>query len=71
VFIPVPCAGSPAPLKQGRPPAYPSTQREPWRPRTKPPTKGEASLRLMREIAANEQAVRSMLRPRLPPTVTR
>ena len=45
IFVPVPVAGSPEPLRQAKPPAYKSTRRAPWQPQTRPPSnrKGEAA----------------------------
>jgi hypothetical protein len=69
IFVPVPMAGSPAPLNQAKPPRYPSTQRQVWRPQQTIPSKACASKRLLDSIVRNEQAVREMLRP-LPPSAT-
>ena len=63
IFVPVPVAGSPAPLNQAKPPRYPATQRQAWRPATRPPSKAAATVNLLRQIAANEMAVREMLTP--------
>jgi hypothetical protein len=67
VFIEVPVAGSPAPLYRNKPGQYPQQRREHWRPATRIPSKAEATARLLRDIAANEMAVRSMLTPRPQP----
>jgi hypothetical protein len=63
IFVPVPVAGSPAPLNQAKPPRYPSTQRQAWRPQRSIPSKANATVNLLRQIAANEMAVREMLTP--------
>jgi hypothetical protein len=63
VLVPYPVGGSPAPLHRGKPPAYPPTQRESRRPRTKPSSKADATKRLLDAIIENEAAARSMLRP--------
>ena len=66
IFVEVPSAGSPKPVDARRPPRYPQQQRQPWRPATRPPSKADATVRLLRDIAANEMAVRQMLRPQPP-----
>ena len=63
IFVPVPVAGSPEPLRQAKPGKYPSTQRQAWRPATRPPNKAAATVNLLRQIAANELAAREMLTP--------
>jgi hypothetical protein len=71
VLVPVPCGGSPEPFRQVKP-HYPVQQRrEHWRPATRPPSRADATMRLLRDIAANEAAARAMLRPQPPATVTR
>jgi hypothetical protein len=62
IFVPVPVAGSPQPLKWAKPPAYPSSRRAPWRPQQTIPSKASASKRLLDAIVRNEQA-REMLTP--------
>jgi hypothetical protein len=66
IFVPVPVAGSPAPLNQTKPPRYPSSRRAPWQPARAIPSnsKGAATVRLLDAISRNEQAARSMLTPR-------
>ena len=71
IFVETPCAGSPAPLNQAKPPRYQSTQRQAWRPQRSIPSKANATVNLLRQIAANEMAVREMLRPLPPGTVAR
>jgi hypothetical protein len=66
IFVPVPVAGSPAPLNRSKPPRYPSTQREAWRPQRSIPSKANASKRLLDAIVRNEAAARQMLTPRPP-----
>jgi hypothetical protein len=57
--------GSPAPLNRAKPPRYPSTQRQPWRPADKPPrlSKAEALKRLLDEFRRQDQIVREMMTP--------
>lgn len=67
VIVPVPCGGSPAPLNRAKPLRYPSTQRQPWRPQTRPPSKqrqAERIVKLMRELDRRAEDARSMLTPR-------
>jgi hypothetical protein len=63
IFVETPAAGSPAPLNQAKPPRYPVQRHQPWRPAHRPPNKAAASVNLLRQIAANEMAVREMLTP--------
>jgi hypothetical protein len=63
VLVPSPVGGSPEPLKRGKPPAYPVTQRQPWRPAQRPPTKAAATLALMHRIVEQEAALGQLLRP--------
>jgi hypothetical protein len=63
IFVPVPVAGSPAPLNQAKPPRYPVQHHQPWRPAHRPPSKAAATVRLLRSIAENEMAAREMLTP--------
>jgi hypothetical protein len=65
VLVPVPVAGCPEPHRQVKPGKYPLQRREAWRPATSPPSKAAASVNLLRQIAQNEAAVRSMLKPTL------
>jgi hypothetical protein len=57
--------GSPAPLNRAKPPRYPSTQRQPWRPADKPPrlSKAEALKRLLDEFRRQDEIVREMMTP--------
>lgn len=68
IFVPVPYEiGSPKEANRHHPPRYPSNQRQPWKPAQTIPTrrsKGGATLELMRRIAEQEAALRSMMRPR-------
>jgi hypothetical protein len=54
IIVPVPCGGSPEPLRH---------QWSPWRPADKPPrlSKAEASKRLFDAINQQEQAVREFM----------
>jgi hypothetical protein len=65
IFVEVPCGGSPEPLRRGRPPRYPLSQREPWRPQRAIPAKGkaEALKRLLDEFKRQDEIVRGMLTP--------
>ncbi|HEY1864414.1 MAG TPA: hypothetical protein VGG77_12175 [Roseiarcus sp.] len=63
VFVEVPQAGSPQPLKWAKPPAYPHQHREVWRPRTKPPSKAESLRRLLDYFNRQDQIVREMTKP--------
>jgi hypothetical protein len=73
IFVPVevPAAGSPAPPRQAKPNKYPVQHHQPWQPARAIPSnsKGAATVRLLRQIAENDAAARSMLRPR-PPAAT-
>jgi hypothetical protein len=64
VFVAVPVAGSPEPLRQSKPGPYPVNQRSHWRPATRPPSrlsKAEALKRLLDTINRQEQAVRGFM----------
>ena len=63
IFVPVPVAGSPAPLNKAKPPHYPRQAHQPWRPAHRPPNKASATVRLLDAISRNEQAAREMLTP--------
>jgi hypothetical protein len=65
IFVEVPVGGSPTPLHRGKPPRYPSTQRQPWRPADKPPrlSKAERLRRLLDEFRRQEEIVREMMTP--------
>jgi hypothetical protein len=59
--------GSPEPLHRGKPPRYPSSQRQHWRPQTRPPSKqrqAERIVKIMRELSKRDADARSMLTPR-------
>jgi hypothetical protein len=71
VFVEVPVGGSPVPIRRLPPPAYPANQREHWRPQRAIPTKADATANLLRQIVRQEAAVREMMTPRHPATVTR
>jgi hypothetical protein len=67
IIVPVPCGGSPAPLRRGKPPRYPSNHWSPWRPQRSIPSKqrqAERIVKIMRELAKREADARSMLTPR-------
>ena len=51
-------AGSPKEAHRQRPPRYPRNSREPWRPRTKPPSKAERLARFLDAINRQDQTVR-------------
>jgi hypothetical protein len=65
VLVPVPCGGSPQPIRTVKPGKYPSTQRAPWRPQRSIPTNGKAAAtkRLLDAINRNDAAARAMLTP--------
>ena len=67
IIVPVPCGGSPEPLRHQPPPAYRRNQWSPWRPQRSIPSKqrqAERIVKLMRELAKREADARSMLAPR-------
>jgi hypothetical protein len=59
IFVEVPVGGSPAPLHRGKPPRYPSAQRQLWRPADKPPR----LRRLLEEFRRQDEIVREMMTP--------
>jgi hypothetical protein len=65
IIVPVPCGGSPEPLRRQPPPAYPVNRRQPWRPADKPPrlSKAEALKRLLDEFKRQDEIVREMMTP--------
>jgi hypothetical protein len=67
VFVPVPCGGSPEPLRRKPPPAYKRNQWSPWRPQRSIPTNRKAAARrmieLLRELDRRAEDARQMLRP--------
>jgi hypothetical protein len=65
IFVEVPVAGCPKEGRRLRPPAYPSNQREAWRPATRPPTKAERLNRFLRDLAENDRISREMMKPDL------
>ena len=58
IIVPVPCGGSPEPLRQAKPGPYPRQERGYWRPADKPPrlSKAEALKRLLDEFADSDEA---------------
>jgi hypothetical protein len=60
VFVPIEGGGIKE-TKRAKPPGYPSNRREPWRPASRPPSKGAAALNLLRNIARQERDVREFL----------
>ena len=67
IIVPVPCGGSPAPLRHAKPSPYPRQERGYWRPARSIPSKqrrAERIAKLMRELAEREADARSMLTPR-------
>jgi hypothetical protein len=71
IFVEVPAAGSPQPLKWAKPPAYPQQRRDAWRPARSIPTnrKAEATKRLLDAIMRQDEIVRAMMTPN--PTLLR
>jgi ribosomal protein L32E len=66
VFVAVPVAGSPEPLRRQPPPAYPRQEREAWRPARSIPVKQRKAQRLieiMRDLGQREAEARRMLQP--------
>jgi hypothetical protein len=65
VFVEVPQAGSPAPLRNVKPRPYPATRREPWLPRRAVPSnsKAVATKRLLNSIMRQDEIVRETMRP--------
>jgi hypothetical protein len=65
IIVEVPAAGSPKPVDARRPPAYPVTKRQHWRPADKPPrlSKAKALKRLLDEFRRQDQVVSEMLKP--------
>ena len=67
IFVPieVPAAGSPKSLREVKPSRpYPSNQRQPWRPASRPPSKAAASVELLRRIAGQDELVRQFMQER-------
>jgi hypothetical protein len=60
VAVPVPAAGSPAPLYRVKPPAYKRNSPEPWRPRTKL-GKAERVVEFIRRAQNQDSEVRAFL----------
>jgi hypothetical protein len=67
IIVPVPCGGSPAPTRRGKPGPYPRQERSYWRPADKPPrlSKAEALKRLLDEFRRQDEIVREMMTPSL------
>jgi hypothetical protein len=66
VFVTIPEAASPKDARRSPPPAYPSTQREHWKPARSIPVKQRQAGRLveiMRDLDRREAHARSMLKP--------
>ena len=63
VFVEVPVAGCPEPHRQVKPGRYPHQRRDSWRPATRPPSKAQASVNLLRRMVEQEAAVRRMMQP--------
>ena len=63
IFVEVPVGGSPAPLHRGKPPRYPSTQRQPWRPADKPPrlSKAQRLFDIMRDLDRRAEDAREFM----------
>ena len=62
-IILVPVGGSNEPVRPVKPLPYRHQRRDAWRPATRPPSKGAATVRLLRGMVEQEAAVREMLRP--------
>jgi hypothetical protein len=66
IFVPIPVAGSPQPLKWAKPPAYPQQDRRPWQPQRFIPAKqrkAQQLVDLMRELDRRAEDARQMLKP--------
>jgi hypothetical protein len=64
VFVAVPVAGSPEPLRRQPPPAYPVNQRSHWRPATRPPSRQSKAKRLiefMRDLDQRTEDARQFM----------
>ncbi|HZZ21987.1 MAG TPA: hypothetical protein VFE60_05145 [Roseiarcus sp.] len=66
VLVPVPCGGSPAPLRPAKPLPFRRDPQTHWRPATRQPSKAAATLALVRRMVEQEAAVREMMLPRPP-----
>jgi hypothetical protein len=55
--------GSPEPQRHVKPGPYKRDQRQPWRPRTKPPNKVESLKRLLDGFRRQDEAVRAFMTP--------
>jgi hypothetical protein len=62
IFIPVE-AGSPKEAHRQRPAPYQRNVLEPWKPRTRPPSKAERLARFIDAMRRQDQMVREMMRP--------
>jgi hypothetical protein len=64
ILVPVPYeVGTPRETHRVKPPAYRPNQHQPWRPRTKPPSKAERVVRFLDQCKRQEEAIREMLWP--------
>jgi hypothetical protein len=63
IFVPVPVGGSPEPFREVKPGQFKRNPPTHWRPAQAIPSKGKATLELMRQIAAQETILRGLLRP--------
>ena len=61
VFIEVPVAGSPKVARTAKPGQYPSNQRQPWRPATRPPSKAERTARFLNSVARQDADIRRFM----------
>ncbi len=63
IFIEVPVAGSKKFTDRAKPRYAPRDQRQPWQPRTTPPSKRQRVIDLLRDLDRRTRDAKSMLRP--------
>jgi hypothetical protein len=61
IFVPIEI-GSPKSVRGVKPGPYPQQGRQPWRPATRPPSKAERSVQLLRRICEQESDVYEYMR---------
>jgi hypothetical protein len=63
VLVPVPFeGGSPKSARTVKPGNYPRQDRQPWRPATRPPSKGQRAVNLLNAIVRQDEEVREFMR---------
>ena len=63
LLVPVPVAGTVKETHRTKPPAYRHSQREPWRPATRPPNKAERVARWLDQCRRQEEIIREFMKP--------